>query len=130
MVKYRLLVNKEKQRLYVLHKKEIVRTMKCSTGTEKKDQETPVGKYSIPKIEKTTDTEWIENEKERWKYGPWICYLVDNKGREVDIAIHGTDEPGKLGLPLSVGCIGVSNRNIIELVRNFVKVGTLVDIVD
>jgi len=65
MVKYRLLVNKEKQKLYVLHRENIVRTMKCSTGTEKKDQKTLSGSYTISNIYRSFDAEWMEEDEEK-----------------------------------------------------------------
>lgn len=129
MVKYRLLVDKEKQKLYVLHREDIVRTMRCSTGTEKKNQETPIGTYIISNIYRSCDAVWMEEGEEKG-YGPYICDLDDEKGREMEIAIHGTDEPERLGLSVSIGCVRVSNRNIVELVRKFIKSGTLVDIVE
>ena len=44
------------------------------------------------------------------------------------IYIHGTDEEGRLGLPVSHGCIRMSNREVIELFDK-VEVGTIVYIV-
>lgn len=52
---------------------------------------------------------------------------VDSKSRF--IYIHGTDEEGRLGKPVSHGCIRMSNQNVIELFDK-VPVGTLVDIVE
>ncbi len=57
-----------------------------------------------------------------------------NLGGEVDtheryIYIHGTDEEGQLGKPVSHGCIRMGNLDIIELFSK-VKVGTLVNIVE
>ena len=128
MVKYRLLVDKEKQKLCVSNSGKIIRIMRCSTGTEKKNQETPIGTYIISDIYRSCDAAWMSEGEEKG-YGPYICDLADEKGREMEIAIHGTDEPERLGLPVSIGCVRVSNRNIVELVRKFVKSGTLVDIV-
>jgi lipoprotein-anchoring transpeptidase ErfK/SrfK len=57
-----------------------------------------------------------------------------NKGGKVDsksrfIYIHGTDEEGRLGKPVSHGCIRMSNKDVIELFDK-VTVDTLVDIVE
>lgn len=53
-----------------------------------------------------------------------------NKGGNVDsyeryIYIHGTHEEGLLGKPMSMGCIRMKNKDVIELF-NLVKEGTLV----
>ncbi len=56
-----------------------------------------------------------------------------NLGGDMDtytryIYIHGTDEEGRLGLPVSHGCIRMSNRQVIELFDK-VQAGTIVYIV-
>ena len=56
-----------------------------------------------------------------------------NQGADVDtheryIYIHGTDEEGRLGMPVSHGCIRMANLDIIELFSR-VEPGTLVTIV-
>jgi lipoprotein-anchoring transpeptidase ErfK/SrfK len=55
-----------------------------------------------------------------------------NKGGKVDsyeryIYIHGTHEEGLLGKPMSMGCIRMKNKDVIEIF-NLVKEGTLVSI--
>jgi lipoprotein-anchoring transpeptidase ErfK/SrfK len=55
-----------------------------------------------------------------------------NKGGKVDsyeryIYIHGTHEEGFLGKPMSMGCIRMKNKDVIELF-SLVKEGTLVSI--
>ncbi|MEE9309566.1 MAG: L,D-transpeptidase [Cocleimonas sp.] len=52
----------------------------------------------------------------------WLSGLEDgvNKGGDVDshdryIYIHGTDEEGRLGQPVSHGCIRMKNSDVIEL---------------
>jgi len=57
-----------------------------------------------------------------------------NLGGDVDtherfIYIHGTDEEGLLGKPVSHGCIRMGNQDIIKLFSK-VEVGTLVNIVN
>ncbi len=56
-----------------------------------------------------------------------------NKGGTVDsyeryIYIHGTHEEGLLGKPMSMGCVRMKNKDVIELFK-LVKEGTLVSIV-
>lgn len=56
-----------------------------------------------------------------------------NKGGDVDshhrfIYIHGTDEEGRLGIPVSHGCIRMGNLDVLELF-GLVLVGTLVLII-
>ncbi len=66
----------------------------------------------------------------------WLNGLEEgvNKGGDVDshkrfIYIHGTDEEGRLGTPVSHGCIRMGNLDIAELF-GLVSVGTLVAIVE
>lgn len=65
----------------------------------------------------------------------WLSGMEEsiNKGGNVDshdryIYIHGTDEEGRLGSPVSHGCIRMANQEIISL-YNHVTIGTLVDII-
>ncbi len=65
----------------------------------------------------------------------WLEGMEDgvNKGGDVDshdryIYIHGTDEEGLLGQPVSHGCIRMGNLDVVELFE-LVSVGTLVVIV-
>jgi len=66
----------------------------------------------------------------------WLEGLEDgvNKGRDVDshdryIYIHGTDEEGRLGVPVSHGCIRMGNLDVVALF-GLVSVGSLVVIVE
>jgi len=57
-----------------------------------------------------------------------------NKGKNIDsyerfIYIHGTDEEGLLGTPVSHGCIRMSNQAVIDLFEQ-VETGTLVTIIE
>ena len=36
------------------------------------------------------------------------------------LAIHGTNQPGLIGLPVSHGCVRMTNKDIIHLVNNYV----------
>jgi len=66
----------------------------------------------------------------------WLEGMEDdvNKGGDIDshdryIYIHGTDEEGLLGQPVSHGCIRMGNLDVVELF-GLVSVGTLVVIVE
>ncbi|MCA0401777.1 MAG: L,D-transpeptidase [Proteobacteria bacterium] len=52
-------------------------------------------------------------------------YLHDEKGRDTEYRIHGTNEPEMIGLPVSLGCIRMHNIDAIDL-YNRVKVGAKV----
>jgi len=57
-----------------------------------------------------------------------------NKGENIDsyeryIYIHGTDEEGLLGTPISHGCIRMGNQAVIELFEQ-VETGTLLTIIE
>lgn len=62
----------------------------------------------------------------------WLVGLEEglNKGEGIDsynryIYIHGTSEEGRLGKPVSHGCIRMKNKEVIELYEK-IKIGTLV----
>lgn len=132
-MRHSLKVNKNSQELYVLDSEgRIVETMKCSTGhgspTKYGKGTTPSGFYPITRIEDGREVAKILDQTEKWNpYGPY-CIDLNIPGR--NIAIHGTDEPEKLGKPITSGCIRVSNDDITKLVEEFVKDRTLVEIVE
>ena len=132
-MRHSLKVNKNSQELYVLDKGgRIVETMKCSTGqglpTKYGKGTTPSGVYNIKRIEDGEDVAKILDPTGKWNpYGPF-CINLDILER--NIAIHGTDEPEKLGNPVTSGCIRVSNEVITRLVKDFVKENTLVEIIE
>ena len=52
-------------------------------------------------------------------------YLYDEKGKDTEYRIHGTNEPEMIGQPVSLGCIRMHNIDAIDL-YNRVKVGAKV----
>jgi lipoprotein-anchoring transpeptidase ErfK/SrfK len=52
-------------------------------------------------------------------------YLHDDRGRDTEYRIHGTNEPDMIGLPVSLGCIRMHNIDAIDL-YNRVKIGSKV----
>ncbi|KAF0230417.1 MAG: ErfK/YbiS/YcfS/YnhG family [Beijerinckiaceae bacterium] len=52
-------------------------------------------------------------------------YLHDEKGRDTEYRIHGTNEPEMIGQPVSLGCIRMHNIDAIDL-YNRVKIGAKV----
>jgi lipoprotein-anchoring transpeptidase ErfK/SrfK len=52
-------------------------------------------------------------------------YLHDEKGKDTEYRIHGTNEPEMIGQPVSLGCIRMHNIDAIDL-YNKVKVGSKV----
>jgi lipoprotein-anchoring transpeptidase ErfK/SrfK len=52
-------------------------------------------------------------------------YLHDEKGRDTEYRIHGTNEPDMIGFPVSLGCIRMHNIDAIDL-YNRIKVGAKV----
>lgn len=67
----------------------------------------------------TTRILWLEGLEPGLNQGPGI----DSHGRY--IYIHGTPEEGRLGQPVSQGCIRMANRDVVELF-DLVEAGTLV----
>lgn len=42
-------------------------------------------------------------------------YLYDDRGRDTEYRIHGTNEPEMIGQPVSLGCIRMHNIDVIDL---------------
>lgn len=42
-------------------------------------------------------------------------YLYDERGRDTEYRIHGTNEPEMIGQPVSLGCIRMHNIDVIDL---------------
>lgn len=52
-------------------------------------------------------------------------YLNDERGRDTEYRIHGTNEPEMIGMPVSLGCIRMHNIDAIDL-YNRIKIGAKV----
>jgi lipoprotein-anchoring transpeptidase ErfK/SrfK len=57
--------------------------------------------------------------------GARALYLHDDKGRDTEFRIHGTNEPDMIGQPVSLGCIRMHNIDVIDL-YNRTKMGAKV----
>jgi lipoprotein-anchoring transpeptidase ErfK/SrfK len=57
--------------------------------------------------------------------GARALYLHDEKGRDTEYRIHGTNEPEMIGHAVSLGCIRMHNVDVIDL-HNRVKMGAKV----
>lgn len=54
--------------------------------------------------------------------GARALYLHDEKGKDTEYRIHGTNEPEMIGQPVSLGCIRMHNLDVIDLF-NRAKIG-------
>ncbi|MCA3596361.1 MAG: L,D-transpeptidase [Methylobacterium sp.] len=52
-------------------------------------------------------------------------YLHDERGRDTEYRIHGTNEPEMIGQPVSLGCIRMHNIDVIDLYTR-VQIGSKV----
>ena len=52
-------------------------------------------------------------------------YLYDERGRDTEYRIHGTNEPEMIGQPVSLGCIRMHNIDVIDLYAR-VQIGSKV----
>lgn len=89
---------------------------------------TPLGRFYIRDIIAQTDP--------GGPYGPWILALSGFSetlttfgGGLPALALHGTDEPDRIGTAISSGCVRVPNE-VISLLAETVPLGTPVTIVD
>jgi lipoprotein-anchoring transpeptidase ErfK/SrfK len=70
-------------------------------------------------------------------YGPIVFALglhsdtlTEFAGGNGEVAIHGTNAPGKIGQAVSHGCIRLHNEDIVRLVELALPLGTPVDVVE
>jgi lipoprotein-anchoring transpeptidase ErfK/SrfK len=91
--------------------------------TKRLDAKTPEGNFEIISIHESHNWHY-EN---RLAYGPYFFRLSGEFSR---IGIHGTDQPHLLGNNVSLGCIRVSNENVLKLYENYIKIGTKIVISD
>jgi len=130
----------------------IISSSEYGTGSENGSNKTPLGLHKIKEKygEKTPingrmvgrvfygDIATIYNDATKSKTDDvtsrilWLEGMEQgkNKGEEIDsykryIYIHGTSEEGRLGTPVSHGCIRMKNKDVIDL-YDMVEVGTLV----
>ena len=133
-----ILVNKDTQRLFVMNNKRVLEQMLCSTGTGKarygSDEKqlfsgkTEEGTYTVSGILASSKFPSPFNPH-RHPYGPWMFDFEENQFKAFGKALHGTDEPRKLGRRASAGCIRVSNVNVKILKRKYVRPGTKVYVI-
>jgi hypothetical protein len=136
---FALVVEKDFQRMGVYKKDEygwvFEKSYPVSTGKARGDKmragdgRTPEGKdffikYIIPSSKKMC------RYTNQYSYGPWFMGLNDGywdrqgnfyAGLRNLIAIHGTNEPQKIGTRASYGCIRLLNQDIIELKKRYAK---------
>ena len=125
---FAMVVDKSLQALSVYQRTNwiFVKEMSCSTGLKlgKKekvgDKKTPEGLAYVLSVENSSN--WFFEKIK--SYGPKFIRLMFEDYNKKDIGLHGTNEPEKLGTRASLGCIRVSDPNIIELATNYVKPGT------
>ena len=103
---YAVLVDIDDQRVYVYDKQQIIRTMVCSTGIEKPETETHIGKF---KIQERAKWFFSKTYKQGGKF--WVGYDGDFLFHSVPAYEDKTtipEEAAKLGTPASHGCIRLS----------------------
>ncbi|GAK38652.1 ErfK/YbiS/YcfS/YnhG family protein [Paenibacillus sp. TCA20] len=109
-----IIVNKETHRLTLLSGNIVLRNYEVGLGGEK----TPEGDFVI------SDKVVNPNGRADGEFGTRGMQLSDT-----DYAIHGTNEPGSIGLDESLGCIRMHQEDVEELFA-FVPPGTRVTIKD
>lgn len=92
-----------------------VEVLRSPIGVGRSDRPTPGGDYFI--------TELLQPPEPDGLYGPYAYglsgysdVLMDFKGGEGVIGIHGTNEPDLVGTDVSSGCIRLPNAEIVRLV--------------
>lgn len=120
------IVDISEQRNYVYKDDKPYKIYKISTGGW---LNTGYDSKSYPNIWKIT---WRQDEGLTPLYGSCLLGLdVYKNGSwlKTDRAMHGTDTPGNLGLPMSLGCVYHSNKDI-EDICSFMDIGDIMITID
>lgn len=111
---YKILVDVEDSKLFLLENNKVIKTYKCSGG-----------KWSTPSPIGT----WTIKSKAKWGEGFRPVAGWDLMFLGVSSGIHGTLSPYSLGWASSHGCIRMNNDEVAELYK-IVPIGTKVTIMD
>jgi len=124
--KFSVFVDKSDNTLVLSKDGAPLKTYTISTG---KDNCTPVGKFTI--VEKSVKPPWyrpdgklIMPDSPEYELGErWMALSVSGYG------IHGTNDEKTIGGQVTMGCVRMRNKDVIELFE-VIPVGTEVEIVD
>ena len=88
----------------------------------RKEYPTPVGEYKVKKI--ILNPELVSFRDGRAVPGNVLGTIAITLGENTNIpgsilAIHGTNQPEKIGLAISHGCVRMVNEDVEELVFNY-----------
>jgi len=122
-----IVVRRSEQRLYLYHKGKFVKAYMVSTG--KPSTITPLGWWRIADKEGISPpdifgTRWMGWERLNRRTGLYEWYASSPP-----FGIHGTNEPEKIGTPVSSGCVRLRNADVEELFDQ-VTVGTRVLVIE
>ena len=111
--KYKILVDVEESKMYVMENGTCIKTYTCAGG--KPTTPSPIGTWTI-----ISKGKWGEGFG-----GSWLGFNVP-WGK---FGIHGTTEIYSVGWCSSHGCIRMNNKEVAEL-YNYIPIGTKVTIID
>jgi len=122
-----IVVRRSEQRLYLYHKGSFVKAYMVSTG--KPSTITPLGWWRIADKEGISPpdifgTRWMGWERLNRRTGLYEWYAGSPP-----FGIHGTNEPEKIGTPVSSGCVRLRNADVEELFDQ-VTMGTRVLVIE
>ncbi|MFH1485250.1 MAG: L,D-transpeptidase [Chloroflexota bacterium] len=115
-----ILVRISQQKLYLCKGKEVLEVYQVSTG--KGESPTPPGRWRIS--QKAVYAEPIPQFGTRWMRINWFN-ASSGEYQWSDFGIHGTDEPEKIGHPVSAGCVRMLNKDVERLFQS-ASAGTVV----
>lgn len=123
-VAHRVEIDLKARTLSLYENDELVTTTTVAIGTP--ENPTPTGSFYV--------TDKIASENPDGAYGPFAYglsgfseKLTEFGGGDGQIGIHGTNDPGSLGQPVSHGCIRVPNE-VAEQLNDILYLGTPVTI--
>jgi lipoprotein-anchoring transpeptidase ErfK/SrfK len=122
-----IVVRRSEQVLYLYQQGVLIRSYPVSTG--KADTITPLGWWKV--VDKAAigepgvfGTRWMRFDRYNRAKGVYEWYP-----QSAPFGIHGTNEPDKIGTPVSAGCIRLRNPQVEEL-YDLVPIGTHVLVID
>ncbi|MDD4159490.1 MAG: L,D-transpeptidase family protein [Synergistaceae bacterium] len=122
-----LKIVKNKHKLYVMRRDEIIKVYDISTGKNSGQKErsgdnrTPEGEFEVQQIQNAANWQHDFNDGKgmiKGAYGP--LFIRINCGWR-GIGIHGTHDPDSIGKNVTEGCIRLRNQDLKDLRKSYIR---------
>ena len=126
---YKIIIDCNETHLYLFQGEELIKSYSVAVGNSDAGKSTPAGHYRIASKLKDPILVWrsgkvIPPNDPRNSYGSrWIGLVDIATGKYRGCGIQGTNVEGSIGRKITVGCVRMNNKDIIELF-DLVNLGT------